>query len=779
MARRDFVGRVILGILLSGVVASAAVTQESQILIPIELVDRVGERAPDLSKVIEFAISDGLASDHENRVRVLRVFPGKGIQIPGGLSYPLEIRVHQTGWWADPYLVTDQPTESPVTPWKVFRADTVTFPVDLWEKRDRLPDARAVFCGCPDRFGAPTKPCGEATVLVGETTYEIELPKGCVDLEIVTKEYAPVNVDGVLVGEKNDRRPTILLIRGGSVRGTVISSVDGLPVGAASILAKPLFASRKNLSPSVSTDEPVEVRYGGSESTDRFRTLSNVRGRFRLAGLEPGNYRFSFLKDDLAPLTLDSVEILEDSEVAIGWIEMGPGATVTAMILPGRCGTEPLEVALLRKMNEKSAMTEKTLPASPDGSVVFSNIAQGRYFLEVHGRCGAVQPRPMGMEAFSVNYGDDLFVSVDLDVCRVSGRISRDGDAVAGTVNCRKWGHNAGFQVATDDQGGFDAFLPGPGNYDFTVTGDGAKSSVSVKDLECSDFVEIEIPTSSISGTVTDENGNPVEGARIEGERQTDQEDGLRRAFRATAQSGSDGRFRLEGPEPGTWDVFATQEDRESGMVPVVIRDDDDAVENIALVLRDLRTIEFLSVDEISGIPVPGVGLTVSWDRGPGTPFVGEGRESLVTDFQGRAELRVSQGASNLQVVTISRGRPIAWGRFPAEETVTVSVPSGPGGFVELRRSEGQWLGMGLPVTVLRHNGSLMNPIKLAFQFGYGSINEGNSLVLGPLAKGTYDIIFVKTPEEVGQLMAGPAAFPTGVRVSVHAGETTPVDAPF
>jgi hypothetical protein len=498
-----------------------------------------------------------------------------------------------------------------------------------------------------------------------------------------------------------------------------------------------------------------------------------------LAGLEPGNYRLSFLKTNLAPLTLDTVEILEDSEVSIDWVEMGPGATVTAMISPATCGSEPLGVNLLRKMNANSAMKEQALTTSPDGMVVFSDIAEGDYLLEIQGHCGSIEPRPIGSEAFSVNYGEDLFVSVNLEVCEISGRISRDGDSVTGKVQCRKWDHNAGFEFVTDDNGEFDAFLPGPGDFDFTVTIGDSQMSVSVKSLNCSDFLDIELPTSSISGIVTDENGNPVEGAVINAVRHMNQEEVLRRALRASATSESDGRFRIEGPEPGTWDLFATAEDRESGVVPVIIQDDDDAMENISLVVRDVHTVEFLSVDENTGSPLPGVRLAVSWNRRGGNPLAGEGRASLVTDSRGRAEYKIPKASPSLRIVTAASRQPITWDRFANEETVTCRVPPDPGGFVILKRSEGQWLSAGLPVTLIRHGGSIANPIELAFQFGYGSLDEEHNLTLGPLAVGTYEIIFVRTMEEAGRLVTQPMTYPAQTRISIVAGETVTVNAPF
>lgn len=713
---------------------------------------------------------------------ILQVIPREGIRFSAGFSFPLEIEVLETGWWANPYIMGHHPAEGPPEAWRIFRAEAVSFPVEIWEERKQPPEARAIFCGCPDRFGAPTNPCGEASVRLEETTYWIELPKGCIDLEIITEEYAPVNIDGIPIGEENGSQPgqyTILLLRGGSIRGTIISATDGLPIAAASVLAKPLFVTRETLSTAASAEEAIVVRYGGPDSSDLFRTASNVRGRFRLAGLEPGNYRLSFLKRGLAPLTLDSVEVLADNEVGLDFVEMGPGTTVTAMISPAACGSEPLEVGLLRKMNATSAMKEKVLSTSPDGTVVFSNIAEGDYFLEIHGRCGAVEPHPMGGDAFTVNYGDDLFVSVDLDVCKVSGRISRDGDAVAGRVQCRKWGHNSGVEIATDDRGDFDVFLPGPGNFDFTVTTDDFRMSVSVRDIKCSDSVEIELPTSSISGTVNDENGNPVEGAAVEAERHMDQEEGLRRALRSSTISGLDGRFRIEGPEPGTWDLFATAEGRESGVVPAIIQNNDDSLENISLVIRDLHTIEFLSTDDNGGAPLPGVRLTVNWTRSGGNPLAGGDRASLVTDSQGKVELKIPKTAPSLRVVTTSSGRPVTWDRFPNQETITCRVPSGPGGFVVLIRSEGQWLDAGLPVTLIRHGGSIVNPIELALQFGYGAIDEEHNLTIGPLATGTYEIIYVTSMEEAGRLVAQPASCPGDVHISVRAGETITVNTPF
>lgn len=767
---------VLVFVVIGIAVVNASTPNDEDLVVPFELVDRTTEIEPTVKEPLSFIATESTRGAHDDSIN-LHAFPQGGIRIPKSPSFPLELRVTESGWWAPPYILETRPVASDLPTWVLYRTEETFFPVEVWNGPKAPPDARAVFCGCADRFGAPTKPCGEAEVHVEGTRYRIDLPKGCVDLEIITQDFAPVNLDTVIVGAPVDKKK-ILLLRGGSIRGTVISAIDGLPIAATSISARPLFVTHADLGETQLTERITEVRYGGGDSSKSFETSSNLRGRFRLAGLEPGIYRLSFSKEGLAQLVLDSVEAFEDTEVSLEFVEMGPGATVTAMVSPPSCYSESLEVLLLRKMNETGAIVVNSLPISSDGTAAFAGLAEGGYIIDVHGRCGASDSRSVGSMGFSLLYGDDLFLPVSLDVCEVSGRIRRDGDAVNGRIQCRKWGHNAGFEFNADESGYFEAFFPGPGNYDFDVETEDFRTNVSVEDLRCSDNIKIDLPSSFIAGIVNDEDGNPVVAAAIEAQQQMDEQSTLHRPLRLLATSGPDGHFAIEGPQAGSWDLHATDKERQSDIMPIVIQDDDDGHEDIVLVIRERQTIELLSVDEVTGTALPGVKFAVNWSRPGGSPLSTD-HASLLTDLQGRAELEIPKAVPEFRIVTTADRRPIIWGQYRNEETVSCPVPPGPGGTLILQRSNGRWLSSGLPVTLVRHRGSLVNPIELILQFGYGTLGEEQDLNLGPLAPGGYDIIFVNSIENLNLLISQPSIYPADENVNIPAGGTVTVMAPF
>lgn len=746
-------------------------------VIPIELVDRASPQPPILEAPLHFSV----VGDSGTPVGSLTADPGDGIILPEITEYPLKLRLTEEGWWAPDYSLdraSGDHESSP--PWVLYRSSTLDFPATIYDSDQPLPPARVVCCGCADDQGSSTEPCGEAEATPFPDYYRVNLPRGCMDLSFITESYAPVELDHVEI--PSGRRPnqrSILLLKGGSLAGTVVSADDGLPLAGVHVGASPLFPSAKQLSLAAKGQRQVTVQYG-SDSSLVFSTKTNQRGRFRIAGLEPGLYKVHFERIGFAKLTMDRLEILKDSEVTVKAVEMGPGAFVEFLLSPADCFSEAFHVILSQERARQTAVVVRSAEASADGVIDFKILPAGKYTVDVQGKCGATEIRSLRSENFDLAFGERRFLPVEINLCPISGRILRDGRPVEATLSCRKWGQSASFEIVSNEGGYFNAAFPDPGDYEFKVHNEALDTTVSVEDLRCnSDHVVIELPTSRFSGVVRDESGQPVAGANVNAQQQINPEKKIHRAIHLSTSCDSQGSFAIEGPEPGTWVLTASESNLRSEGERLVLSEPDEVKEDLILVVRDQRIVHINTVDPVTGTKIPGLKLKVSWHL-PEEGALDTKNMNLASDSRGEAQVELPQSVQSLRIVTSGSGRPLEWRRVKTAERIDCPSSREEGGRLVLMRDEGNWLRNGLPLVLIRHQGALMSPAEIDLQFGLGHpTTEGSGLELGPLASGRYGIIFIEKSEELAAFIAAPSAYPADEEVFLAGGSTRVVQAPF
>jgi len=753
---------------------------QNSLVIPIKLIDGGSQGQIDGEATISYVFvgKDGVADQ-----KVISVLPSEGISVPLHGSYPRTLRLVDSDWWAADYVIESEPRQAAsLDPWILYRATKVKFSAEVFHEKIPLPPAQAAFCGCADEQGLSTEPCGETPVEIDGHNYTLSLPRACIDLQFITEEYAPVDVDDIRVGVKPfHASKKVLLLRGGSFSGRTLSALDGLPLAKVIVSAEPLFPTADQLAGLKDPNRKVTITSGGDSSLV-FSTTSNHRGRFRIAGLEPGFYRLRFSKKGLAKLTMDRIEVLRDSEVTLKDVEMGPGASVEVLLSPPGCGNEAFKVALLQHRGRLSSMVIRSERAAPDGTIAFHDFAAGKYTLDVRGKCAAEEQRSLATSKFTIAYGEKRFLPIDVDLCQVRGRITRDHRPLAARVLCRKWRQSGSFEISSGEDGRFDAVFPGAGSYDFEVQTENLHTIVPVEDLRCNKGeIAVEVPASRFAGFVRDEDGVPVAHAEVIADERLNTQGELHKPLQLRAETGEDGSFTIEGPAQGRWTLRASEGDRESDAETVLLQDPDESHEDLLLVLRSLRTVSLESVDFATGMKIPGVRLTVSWTP-PGGDVQSMKKERLSTNSQGRAQLKLPSSVKQLRVVSGVSGGPLLWEEKAVEDTIPCSLASGNGGNLMLRRSEGRWLRNGFPILLIRHAGSLMSPGEAVLEFGCGKLVDGEGgreLSVGPLAPGQYQIIFIKDMDELGRFVVAPSVYPADLNLTLDPGSQQVVDAPF
>ena len=712
--------------------------------------------------------------------------PGmNSIDAPGSGRYPLTLEIDAPGWWARPTtLFAARPGRS-LAEVEVWATGPVIFPATALRfdgKTVELPEARVVFCGCLDEEGDPAMPCGELAVDKGErqSQYEIEVPFGCRDLELVTEEFAAVTYDRV---EPMPRRPLRLehavLSAGGSIRGRVIDLESGRPLPDVAVGATPKFLCRadRNKIAELEPGEQLETR--GREVRS---ATTSYRGRFRLTGLEPGEYDITLVKEGFAKVLLREIPALEGSEYEIDAVALGPGATVEVFSTTELCDGEPVTAGLVIDQSSGTGLQiESKMLEPPLSRTVFTDVAAGSYRLSIWAACGARSDRLLATSWIEVAPRDRLLVPVDLQLPRVSGFVYSDKRPVTAELTLIPFDVTAeAVNVDSDADEGFAVTLPGEGDYRATVSWSGGvftEDLVVAADQEELDFF---VPSGELKGIVRDRDGDPVSGASVEARTIPDPER-LRPPIIATTHTDDEGLFRLDSLPSGGWALSATSENRSSDLQRHEISDLKLVTRNIELIVEDPAGVE-VSVVSVAFTPVSGATLKASWsliDGGGAALFAGE---SAVSDENGRALVEVPSQVRDFRVIATAPGYAVTVGQYSTQGPVAI-VLSREGGWIELLRDEGSWdRAVGLPTAAILFGGATVEVREPMWTLDRGNIaplSRGKTLRVGPMAPGQYGIMLIETTDDVSRVWSQRGGLSADLVVDVHPGQTTSLDIGF
>lgn len=472
---------------------------------------------------------------------------------------------------------------------------------------------------------------GSAQVATGEDGgFEIcGLEPGTHEVLAFHRDYrAGSNVANAAVGGEPDV-VRVVLTEGGGLRGKVRDRF-GRPVAGGTVVAASPGLAR-----------------GSSGNGALHQARTNADGDYEIRHMEGGPYILITTRGDealaitslLSSLQLGFVSVPADRMLEHDLVDRAAGACRVSgrVFREGEPVSDGVLVAVGLEAEGLLGVDFKFAPIEDDGTYSFESLAPGEYQVRLEERPRSLQrAKARGTVFFEVPDAPELLQDVVLPVGRIKGRAvaKSDREPIAGArVELRPLGGNSPdgalaqilasrgeMRTSTTDGGGKFGFTDlGPGRYSVTVSratrasedGKGritfAPFEIGTDELqedESMDLGDLALnPGATVSGVVTDENGQPTGLAVVTASVRGKASGALRSV---EARTGEDGTFRLEGLGPGGWTAVAEAEGYASGQGFDFSIDLDGAPpERLSLVLT--RGIEVTAaVFTNSGEPVAG-----------------------------------------------------------------------------------------------------------------------------------------------------------------------------
>ncbi len=397
--------------------------------------------------------------------------------------------------------------------------------------------------------------------------------EGCIDPANQEVDLLPGQTSDVLV---------FAVEAGEAVGGHVIDEATGKPVSDAQVTAYRQRDDGERRGGGLFSIDPEDFDFLAlSSATNQRSAISDSKGRFHIASLSPGKYRFTARHPDKAKSSAKDVEVKVGVPTPDIEIRLDDGGGIEGNVTG--LGQRPLADALMVAVSLQAG-TMRSTTTDKAGYYRIDGLPSGRYVVfksrmdERADNIGLELMSNMRLKSIGVKQGQIVRLDVhddSEDGVRVHG-VVREGTApvpralvtLLGTDRDGLLGMGIRANAAGLD-GRYE--LPGikPGDYVMQVTrfqGQPVQTTFEVEIPEDTrDFqFDISLPTSSIRGRVIDTRGNPVAGTQItlgsdqgslgaaEGLIGLIAQNGL-----AQARTGAEGEFTLRSVAPGTYRVTA------------------------------------------------------------------------------------------------------------------------------------------------------------------------------------------------------------------------------
>lgn len=441
-------------------------------------------------------------------------------------------------------------------------------------------------------------------------------------------------------------------------------------------------------------------------------------GHFRITGIQPGRYDVTLLPAGHREIEIEGLRVPAGAEVDLGTHVGRPGATLSGYVFDDL--GEPIQGAKLQGLylRDSTAMS-RSAKTEADGRFVLGGLTEGPLlWLKIEAE-GHAPKNEQGVDPDQTDY------EIVLErVGTLTGRVLLDnGDApqdvqaslenVAGGIIAFRRGTDT--SARGDEEGRFEIKDASPGTYHLRLTAKGARP-LRVKDIvvlagEATDVGTYYLKRGrEISGSVRDaRDGMPVAKAAISVRAASGGLIGSETSL-GTATSDADGRFVVEGLEPGRLIVQIEHADYAPEKVEVIVKEDE-PLDEMTVRLGQGGTLRGTVLDE-SGRPSPNrsIGLTAGGGLLPGDGLVrtndageyraerirpGSYRVVLYPDSSGSA-LNIRQKTATIReaevtVVDFDNESKIAFeglltrGGHPIGEVTVMMIPVDAGGMMQMR----------------------------------------------------------------------------------------------
>jgi protocatechuate 3,4-dioxygenase beta subunit len=418
---------------------------------------------------------------------------------------------------------------------------------------------------------------------VGDGAWRIDdVGVGRYTVEVRAAGWAPGRRRGVeaSAGEATEV-PLIVLPRGLVVSGSVEVEDDGSPLAGATVAAR----QGAGFIPEATPERPAVV--------------TDERGRFELAGLEPGPVTLRASYPGFAPSEI-ALELGPDSPLDEVRLALKAGGRLTGTVRDRDGLPLPDRTLLLTRGSDVLGGADESAVTGADGTYDFPHVVAGSHTLRL---------LPASQDGFEVvtktavvSEGGIAVVDFEPEASiRLSGFVLDDERPLAHAqlfFTPASGLQLAGVKLArADGDGRYEVALDAPGRYRVMVqTGVTGGSSTEVDVPEERDVVrDIALASAGISGTVTDEDGAPVPGAAVAARPEVESEP-LGEAL-LIAETDDAGRYAIQGLADGVYRVTAVASGYRVGEVHPVTVDAARGTLTVDLRLEGGRRLHGLVVD--------------------------------------------------------------------------------------------------------------------------------------------------------------------------------------
>ena len=484
------------------------------------------------------------------------------------------------------------------------------------EKQER-PGMRIMIVGGQDEDQVFTDPSGNFRV--------DNVNPGMVTLTAKADGKAPTRKSGLkVVSDQVVDAGTLILDDGRALRGRVVAAKDDAPIPGATV----------SLAPPQGFMMP-------SDRTSAGLAITTIDGTFEIAGLEARTYTIDANQPDYSPNT-GRVEIGADADTDDFVIKLSRGGTITGTVRDAQRQPQANVQILMTKVPMTGG--PQTVSTGADGRYTLEKIAPGEYMVVRAPTGGGPLMLFGGMKQVAVREGETTIHDLD-EAAKITltGRVLKGGQPVANAMLFFGAGDGGGAmtdirQSRSDADGRYQVGLDTAGTYGVVVASGGGMFGgrqtavpIQVPD-EPNPVVDVTVKAAGISGRVTNAEGKPVSGALVSVTATGPQGGNAGHGSGGMQdQSESDGTFRIEGLDPGSYGLSVAAAGYRSAEAQTVTIANESDVPAVDVRLEPGRTVRGRVLDA-NGNGIAGAAvLTAASGAAP------SGRDSMpsTTDVNG------------------------------------------------------------------------------------------------------------------------------------------------
>ena len=590
------------------------------------------------------------------------VAPTRFALLPRGLF--TDVRLEAEGYWAPPVVVTAGSPEALTI--RLYPTATVTGQVSV-ERGETIPGEIYIrFQQAMNARSEEPVPLGTQPCPIQDGRFRCAVPAGTLDLRARAEGFIshyrwgkPLQPGSTLdLGE-------LPLRRGGSIVGWVEFAPGTTVEGKLPSLAGITVQAEPRAAPGPSSD-PRLPALAASTETDQ-------RGFFHLTGISPGQYRLVALKEGFAPGTLETSNILDNSETNLARaVVLRRPAQVSVDLFPAKDPAGQPWWLTLFPLDERTQDAVAEGPATGEGTWLAREIPQGRYSIEVKDAFGSRWHH----EEVEIRE-EAARLEVQLDAQLVEGTITFDGQPLEADL----WfGGQHGFRriaFQSNAEGEFEGMLPLGERWPVAIESREPAIETLVHDVEVvpGEYgiarVRIDLVDRKVEGRVTDPDGEPAPEVWVFLQGQNPPGRPIQK------RADKDGVFSFGPLEPGEYRLQAMifRSAISSPRVPVEVPEK----EQVPFQHLRLERGRILTGTVVSPFG-PVTGATVS-----ATPLVGEEPAATVlpqdsTDVDGAFRLEIPGHAEKIRMTIAAPAFALKVMEVDARLTAPVTVPVRPDG---------------------------------------------------------------------------------------------------